>query len=321
MISVPRIIQQATGVVPSGPGELLQNLWSGYGTIKRYRLEGDARSSVIVKHISPPPRGNRGENRSHQRKQRSYEVEICWYQRWSSRCGKGSYVPECFAVLVEGEECLLVLEDLDASGFSKRRRHLSPVEMRPCLNWLANFHCTFLGQVPEGLWTQGSYWHLETRPDELQALADRELKSAAAAIDQKLSTAKFQTIIHGDAKLENFCFSEDGHTVAAVDFQYVGGGCGVKDVAYFIGSCLDEAECEIYAEDCLDYYLVELRRLLVEKQRVREADELCDEWRELFPFAWADFHRFYKGWSSGRWGQHSYSETVCRKVLAKLREQ
>ena len=77
MISLGRIIQRATGAVPSDSGELIQSLWSGYGTITRYRLEGDARGSVVVKRIAPPLFGNRGENLSHQRKQRSYDVEIC----------------------------------------------------------------------------------------------------------------------------------------------------------------------------------------------------------------------------------------------------
>jgi len=40
--------------------------------------------------------------------------------------------------------------------------------------------------------------------------------------------------VHGDAKLANFCFSRDGKKVAAVDFQYVDGGCGMKDLSRII---------------------------------------------------------------------------------------
>jgi Ser/Thr protein kinase RdoA (MazF antagonist) len=63
----------------------------------------------------------------------------------------------------------------------------------------------------------------------------------AAVIDQVLNNCSYQTIVHGDAKLANFCFSKEG-AVSAVDFQYVGGGCGMKDVAYFLGSCLTGKE-------------------------------------------------------------------------------
>jgi thiamine kinase-like enzyme len=67
------------------------------------------------------------------------------------------------------------------------------------------------------------------------------LKEAAPVIDEKLNTCAYKTFVHGDAKLANFCFAPDGQ-VAGVDFQYVGGGCGMKDVAYFIGSCLNEKD-------------------------------------------------------------------------------
>ena len=50
--------------------------------------------------------------------------------------------------------------------------------------------------------------------------------------------------------------------VAAVDFQYVGGGCGIKDVAYFIGSCLYEEDCERYEEGLLDWYFSQLKEAL-----------------------------------------------------------
>ena len=49
-------------------------------------------------------------------------------------------------------------------------------------------------------------------------------------------------LAHGDAKVANFCFTNDQHAVAAVDFQYVGGGIGTQDVIYFLGSFCSEAE-------------------------------------------------------------------------------
>ena len=124
----------------------------------------------------------------------------------------------------------MVLEDLDAAGFPVRLASVSPLQLRSCLDWLATFHATFLGVAPEGLWESGTYWHLATRSEELAALDDLRLKEAAPVIDQRLSAARFQTLVHGDAKLANFCFSEEDDGVAAVDFQYVGGGCGMKDV-------------------------------------------------------------------------------------------
>ena len=65
---------------------------------------------------------------------------------------------------------------------------------------LANFHAIFLSKQPLDLWTIGTYWHLDTRPEELQCLKDNDLKNAAKLIDQKLPASPFQTIVHGDAK-------------------------------------------------------------------------------------------------------------------------
>jgi hypothetical protein len=67
-------------------------------------------------------------------------------------------------------EIVLVLEDLDAAGFPGRRTAADETRMRACLHWLAHFHATFIGEPPEGLWPTGTYWHLATRPDELEAL-------------------------------------------------------------------------------------------------------------------------------------------------------
>ena len=62
---------------------VIQNLWSGYGSIKRYDLEGSDYTSVIVKHVEPDQGAHpRGWNTdlSHQRKLKSYQVELNWYE-------------------------------------------------------------------------------------------------------------------------------------------------------------------------------------------------------------------------------------------------
>jgi len=154
--------------------------------------------------------------------------------------------------------------------------------MQLCLKWLAHFHATFMGEKPENIWTQGTYWHLETRLDELNAIKDTILKNAAKAIDRKLNACKYKTFVHGDAKLQNFCFSDDGKGVAAVDFQYVGGGCGMKDVAYFVDSCLYDDECESWEKDVLDFYFKELKMALESMEKDIDFDALEKEWRQLY---------------------------------------
>ena len=210
---------------------VVQSLWSGYGSIKRYELEGSDYPSVIVKHVKPDQGAHpRGWNTdlSHERKLKSYQVEINWYES-KSHCSKSLYarIPSCLAAKNESNEVLIVLEDLDASGFEGRRSFVNHREWEACVRWLAGFHTENLDASISGLWETGTYWHLETRPDELERMDDLSLKQAASSIDQKLKDSRFLTLVHGDAKLANFCFSSDGSDVAAVDFQYVGGGCGM----------------------------------------------------------------------------------------------
>ena len=317
------VILEATGAARFEVAEVIQDLWSGYGKILRLRLDGGgSRRSVVVKHVRMPnaARHPRGWNSdlSHQRKVRSYEVEAEWYQSYSGRCGSDCRVPAFIAFERDGDEVLMVLEDLDAAGFPARKHTLEWCQVQGCLRWLAGFHATFMGVAPDGLWEVGTYWHLATRSEELQVLDDRELKAAAEAIDRRLTSARYQTLVHGDAKLANFCFSADGKAVAAVDFQYVGGGCGMKDVAYFVGSCLDEVVSERRESELLDYYFAELGQALGRHGNPIDTGALSAEWRELYPVAWTDFHRFLKGWSPGHWKINSYSERLAREVVAQL---
>jgi len=305
--------------------EDIQTLWSGYGKVMRYGLKGAASASVVVKHVKLPDQAHhpRGWNtdRSHQRKVKSYQVESSWYRDWAVMCDASCRIPRCLALEYDDDEFLMVLEDLDASGYPVRKSTVSMAQMQLCLSWLANFHAAFMGQEPAGLWPIGTYWHLDTRPDEFAVLEDDVLKAAAADIDRCLNNARFKTFVHGDAKLANFCFSADATSVAAVDFQYVGGGCGMKDVAYFVGSCLYEADCARYEQQLLDYYFSVLRSALSERNKKIDLDAVEQEWRALYPVAWTDFHRFIKGWSPGHWKINSYSERLAKNVIENITAQ
>ncbi len=302
--------------------ESVQSLWSGYGAIKRYDLANGKVARVIVKEVRLAGQGGhpRGWNTdlSHQRKMRSYQVEQQWYQHFSQYCDDACRVPDCYGVTEQDQVLLLALEDLDAAGFPVRRTSVNDDQLYACLSWLANFHAVFMGRSPQGLWPMGTYWHLQTRPDELAVLDDASLKQAAPLIDKALAETPYLTLLHGDAKLANFCFSKQGDQVAAVDFQYVGGGCGMKDVAYFIGSCLDEEACRQREQELLGFYFQAFKQALAVNQLEMDAEAVESNWRDLFPFAWADFHRFLKGWSPGHWKINGYSESLTRQVVKQL---
>ena len=305
--------------------ESIQSLWSGYGEIIRVRLPSN--ETVVVKFVCPPSEdrdhkyGWAGDV-SHQRKLSSYANELTWYRASALRCDDVCRTANLIASESQDNRWLFVLEDLDAAGFPIRRNRLTEPQLTSCLRWLANFHATFVvdsrsTQCPAekiGLWPIGTYWHLATRPEEFSAMPHGELKTAAAAIDRRLNEVRFKTIVHGDAKLANFCFSKSD-SVAAVDFQYVGGGCGMKDFAYFISSCFSDDECERRESSLLEMYFNFLREALADDSL---ADSIEEEWRLLYPFAWADFHRFLAGWSPGHWKIHRYSKRMTETVLSRL---
>jgi hypothetical protein len=311
-------IRRATGADEVLLGERLQALWGGYGELWRAELRSGATAShVVVKSVRPP---RDDSSRSHKRKLRSYEVEQAFYERYAARCAEP---PSCRVarpskLLAEDGGWLFVLEDLDAAGFGGRRR--GALDVAATLRWLATFHARFLGTAPEGLWKVGTYWHLATRPDELGAMRHDALRAAAPRIDAALNGAGFKTLVHGDAKLDNVCFGQ-GAEVALVDFQYVGGGVGVKDVAYFLNGCLSPRECESLVPRYLDDYFRELSSALQANAANASIDvaALEREWRALFPLAWVDFYRFLLGWAPGQFDRDPYSERLTREVLATLK--
>lgn len=112
------------------------------------------------------------------------------------------------------------------------------------------------GAAAGSVWLNGGYSYLATRQNEyasLQADADSEWsqklcrpyspsgKSIAELVAYILSpaqkleeTSPYQTLIHGDVKSENLFTTAAHDRVAFFDFQYVGIGLGVSDLAKFM---------------------------------------------------------------------------------------
>lgn len=310
--------------------ESIQSLWSGYGEIIRFSVEGsDIADSVVLKSIQSGkiqnhPRGWQSSF-AHDRKVNSYKVEATWYQDWAASCDEGERLPKLLAAWQQESETYLLLEDLDASGYGRRCDFLSIEKVGVVVNWLASFHARFLQTQrskgwPEGLWSRGTYWHLATRPDEWHSMPEGELKKLAENLDKNIDGARYQTLVHGDAKLANFCFSDDLAAVAAVDFQYVGRGIGVQDLAYFLGSCFSETELNEHLDYLLELYFSELSRcILAAGESPDIAEAVANEWYRLFPIAWADFHRFILGWSPTHKKNTEFSRKITEQALSQLR--
>lgn len=293
--------------------QTLQELWSGYGKIVRYQLDGKI-PSVIVKEINlSQPKANhpKGWNTStsHLRKLKSYQVEAEWYRIFAPKLEESLRIAKCYHLEIDDENIIIVLEDLDASTYNLRKSELNFEQIKLCLNWLANLHSQFMNTKTNQLWPIGTYWHLDTRADEWSRMEEGWLKTAAKEIDAKLNAAQFKTLVHGDAKVANFCFSETLKDVAAVDFQYIGIGCGMKDVAYLMSSCLTSEKCFQLEDKILDYYFKALGRAC--KFDVKSIEK---EWRMLYPYAWADFARFLLGWAPDHYKLNEYSLSKVEEI-------
>jgi len=300
----------------------LQELWGGYGGIIRLKLDGTTHQTAILKLIAPPqqaqhPRGWNTPN-SHQRKLRSYQVETHWYTHYSGLCTERCSVP---SVLASGDDAAcrwILMEDL-TTHYPKRAASLTLAQASVCLHWLASFHAQFIGKTPSGLWPQGTYWHLDTRQDELNSMPEGELKGSAAALDKLLRECPYQSIVHGDAKVANFCFSNDKLAVAAVDFQYVGGGVGIKDVVYFLGSCLDEDVIEHNEAALLAVYFNALKDGISAGHSMALATQVELAWSSLYAIAWTDFYRFLEGWMPGHTKINRYTKSLAVRAFDQLR--
>ena len=295
--------------------QIIQKLWSGYGKLSRKIENG---KSIITKQVQFPlkiehPR-DWNSTLSHQRKVKSYQVEINWYRDYNLSV-KYALTAQYISSKHQENGMTLKLEDLRDRGFVPKQS-IDNKEVKSCLRWLAYFHAFHLERETKGLWETGTYWHLKTRPEEFEAIKDLNLKEKAVKLDLLLEKAQYKTIVHGDAKLANFLFYKN--QVCAVDFQYTGGGVGVKDLAYFLGSIYGGEDLFEQENESLSYYFDTLIEALKFYHPDVDPLPIQKEWSELYPIACCDFYRFLKGWSPNHKKLNSYSQHILTRTLKCL---
>lgn len=122
------------------------------------------------------------------------------------------------------------------------------------------------------------------------------LKLAAKGLDTWLSECTpIQSWVHGDVKSCNVM--EDAGKIAMCDFQYVGKGCPMKDIAYFLCSCgiaNEEGDDSFYLQIYYNRLCTKLNDKNISNIPTMESLTIALE------LAYCDYQRFMCGW--GNWG-------------------
>lgn len=300
--------------------------------------------SFIVKHITPP---RNPQSIGDKRKADSYLVEANFYEnvapvlrQLSQDADANScqaHVPVCYHIeRLPHQHVILCLSFINEERAShKVSRSLHPTVQshdHEVLGWLAAFHASHWDIANKdtiirdlGLQEQGSYWYLDTRPDEHDQMSHKgwegRLKLAARAIDDRLKRDSYQCLIHGDPKDANVLVGYEDSDVGdlssndpsvspprtyLVDFQYCGKGNPAKDLAYYLCTSSSVEAGNAYDEEpLLEYYLQTLQGCLTVISKSSKSSHgvrvpSLEELQDSLDLAYCDFCRFMCGW--GHWG-------------------
>ena len=300
--------------------------------------------TVIIKHIILP-KNSSNQTLSNRRKTDSYYVEANFYEQLAPLLIATYNVSVPIPYLIERPNTYTVENtSVSKETWSKneiiiamsyiendRTKTYSRKHQRDAvLTWLANFHAVFWGtdKADEairtfGLQPEGSYWYLNTRPDEHDEMSNTgwigRLKLAARAIADYLQHRDvYQCIIHGDAKEANIMYtttpSANNNATCCMatfcDFQYCGKGSFTKDLVYYLMRFDDNDDDNM--DDAIEFYLVHLAKQLPPTIAAPTLEDL----QISLSLAYCDLYRFMIGW--GNWGSNNRPNQRVVKMLNQL---
>lgn len=192
-------------------------------------------------------------------------------------------------------------------------------------------------QIPRSIWLNGGYTYLATRRTEFSFLADNfdsEWSLAFCTSDGTMSVAErvadffaprgraFESFIHGDVKAENLFSTKSGEDVAFFDFQYIGMGIGVSDLAKLFTCAVPLhmlTECKLPLPNELAMQPPELallkqyHQILVEGHNKKHDQYEFSDLQRHWETALVDWCRFQASW--GFWGNTGWLQARVRSIL------
>ena len=214
--------------------------------------DGSIPPTLIAKLPSPDPisRATGIGLRNYEREVRFYleiaptvdiRVPRCYHAEWFADTGDFVVLMEDLAPAVQGNQVTGCDRDRARTAVLELAKLHGPRWGDPALDsveWL-NRRAAGDSQQLAVLWsmffpgfmsTYGSYLS-----SEAQDVVQRFGEQIACWVDGRDPPS---TVTHGDYRLDNLMFAgpEGGATIAAVDWQTPGHGCGITDVSYFLGA-------------------------------------------------------------------------------------
>ena len=204
-------------------------------------------------------------------------------------------VPTCHHASVDDDSrFVLVMEDLGEHRAVDQIAGMCLADAQSAIDGLARWHATFWG-AGEALAEAGVTMSLADPiyPAVVPMVFDEgweKVTGAGIEIPGPISEVRLRfgeaiplllqdlaqaptTVIHGDYRADNLVFAEDG-SVAAFDFQLIGTGRAVYDLAYFVTQSLTPADASAHEKALFDRWVAGLLAA-----GVPEAD-LADAWED-----------------------------------------
>lgn len=211
----------------------------------------------------------------------AYLTEVLFYQQLEPTLASkvSSPIPRCYSSAIERETgwFYLLLEDLSPASQGDELLGSTRQQAEIAVATLARLHAPFWnskdlaerrwlnnpsplnGSLAQKLWPEFErrYGELLTN-DELEAC-----KEFVPLIDDWRSlTDGPKTLQHGDYRLDNLLFADDGtgatESARSVDFQVVSYGPALRDLGYFIGCSLTSEDRQEWGSTLVDLYCDEL---------------------------------------------------------------